>query len=295
MLSEDYKQYNSLLKLKFNALWLILLFLAHQLILLLSPSKLNQLLKMHRIKLIPLAILLILSTSCNHKTWMINHVLSTKIALDSSTEANADKNYEAYLQPIKLKVDAQMSEVIGVATENMRGHAPESLLSNFSADVYQQAGSEYLGEKVDLSIVNLGGLRTEIPVGNITIGKVFELMPFENELVILWLKGDKLLELLQYFATKGGEGVSGMKMEISNGKAINISINAKPLDINKLYSIATNDYLAGGNDKMVQLAQYVKRINTGKLVRKILLDFIKNETKKGNKIESKLDGRIKIN
>ena len=83
-------------------------------------------------------------------------------------------------------------------------------------------------------------------------------MPFENELVIVWLKGDKLLELLQFFAKVGGEGISGLRMEIQNGKAANISIGGKPLNTDKLYSIATNDYLAGGNDKMFQLAMYEK-------------------------------------
>jgi len=143
-------------------------------------------------------------------------------------------------------------------------------------------------------VVNLGGLRTVVPAGNITIGKVFELMPFENELVIVWLKGDKLDGLLQYFAGMGGEGVSGLHMEIRNGKAVNIFVNGKPIDAEKLYSISTNDYLAGGNDQMVQLAQNVRRVNTGIKVRDMLLDYIKSETKKGNMIQSKLDGRITV-
>jgi 2',3'-cyclic-nucleotide 2'-phosphodiesterase (5'-nucleotidase family) len=233
-------------------------------------------------------------TSCSHKIWTITHASSIKIPIDSTTEVLADKSYEAYLQPIKQKLDAQMNEVIGQAAETMKGHAPESLLSNFNADVYRQTAYEILGEKVDISVVNLGGLRTVIPAGNITVRKVFELMPFENELVVLWLKGDKLSDLLQFFASVGGEGVSGLRMEISNGKAVNVTIDGKPLDAEKLYSIATNDYLAGGNDKMVQLALYEKRVNTGVKIRTILLDYIKNETKKGNKIQSKLDGRIKI-
>src|SRR5665647_679093 len=91
-----------------------------------------------------------------------------------------------------------------------------------------------------------------------------------------------------------GEGVTGLRIEIQNGKAVNITINGNQLNKNQLYSIATNDYLAGGNDKMVQLAQYEKRANTGITVRTILLNYIKAETKKGNKIQSKLDGRIKI-
>jgi len=233
--------------------------------------------------------------SCSHKIWTITHASSIKIPIDSTTEVLADKSYEAYLQPIKQKLDAQMNEVIGQAAETMKGHAPESLLSNFNADVYRQAASDFLGEKVDIAIVNLGGLRTVVPAGNITVGKIFELMPFENELVVLWLKGDKLSDLLQFFASVGGEGVSGLRMEISNGKAVNVTVDGKKLVAEKLYSIATNDYLAGGNDKMVQLAQYEKRVNTGVKIRTILLDYIKNETKKGNKIQSKLDGRITPN
>jgi 2',3'-cyclic-nucleotide 2'-phosphodiesterase (5'-nucleotidase family) len=232
--------------------------------------------------------------SCSHKTWTITQATSTKITIDSSTEAIADKSYETYLQPMKQKIDAEMNVVIGQAAETMKGHGPESLLSNLSADVYRQAATDYLGSVVDISIVNMGGLRTVVTAGDITIRKVFELMPFENELVIVWLRGNKLNDLLQYFASMGGEGVSGLRMEIKQGKAVNITIDGKPLDTAKLYSIATNDYLAGGNDKMFQLAQSEKKIITGIKVRNMLLDYIKGETKKGNKIQSELDGRVKI-
>jgi len=245
-------------------------------------------------KIIILSILVLTSLSCSHKTWVITHATSSKIAIDSTTEQAADKNFEAYLLPVKQRIDARMNVVIGRAAETMKGKGPESLLSNFSADVYRQTASAFLKEEVDISVVNLGGLRTVVPAGNITVGKVFELMPFENELVIVWLKGDKLNGLLQYFAGMGGEGVSGIRMEIKEKKAVNITVGGKPLDMEKLYSIATNDYLAGGNDKMIQLAQNVKRINTGIKVRDMLLDYIKSETQKGNMIQSKLDGRITV-
>jgi 2',3'-cyclic-nucleotide 2'-phosphodiesterase (5'-nucleotidase family) len=238
------------------------------------------------------AVFTLTAFSCSPKTWTITQATSTKIAIDSTTEQLADTNYESYLLPIKQKIDVQMNVVIGQAAVTMKGHGPESLLSNFSADVYREAASKYLGDSVDIAVVNLGGLRTVVTAGNITVGKVFELMPFENELVIVWLKGDKLIGLLQYFAGMGGEGVSGLRMEIKEGKAVNMSVAGKPIFTDKLYSIATNDYLAGGNDKMVQLAQNVKRVNTGIKVRDMLLDYIKAETKKGNKIQSKLDGRI---
>jgi 2',3'-cyclic-nucleotide 2'-phosphodiesterase (5'-nucleotidase family) len=232
--------------------------------------------------------------SCSPKTWQITKETSIKIPIDSTTDVLADKSYEAYLQPFKQKIDVGMNVVIGQAAETMRGHAPESLLSNFSADVYRQTATGFTGERIDIAVVNLGGLRTVVNAGDITIGKVFELMPFENELVVVWLRGNKLEELLQFFAKVGGEGVSGLRMEINNGKAQNISINGNPLDVNKLYSIATNDYLAAGNDKMFQLAQNEKRLNTGIKIRNMLLEYIKDETHKGNKIEAKLDGRITV-
>ncbi len=233
--------------------------------------------------------------SCSHKTWTVTQATSVKIPIDSSTEKLAYKAYKAYLQPIKQEVDAKMNIVIGQAAETMTGHGPESLLSNLNADIYRQTASKFSGNEVDISIINLGGLRTVVTAGDITIRKVFELMPFENELVVLWLKGDKLNELLQYFASMGGEGVSGLHMEIEHGKAINIKIGDKPLDKDKIYTIVTNDYLAGGNDKMFQLAMYEKKQNTGIKIRNMLLDYIKSETQKGNKIQSKLDGRITIN
>ena len=245
-------------------------------------------------KFILIATLPIFLISCSSKTWTIIHASSVKIPIDNTTDAVADLNYKAHLQPLKQQLGVKMNVVIGQATETMKGHAPESLLSNFSADVYRQAGSDFLGQTVDISIVNLGGLRTVIPEGNITVGKVFELMPFENELVILWLKGDKLQDLIQFFARVGGEGVSGIRMEISNGKAVNVSVNGNAINPEKVYSIATSDYLAGGNDKMVQLAQYVKRQNTGIKLRDILLTYIKHETDRGNKIQATLDGRTKV-
>jgi len=243
-------------------------------------------------KLILVFLLAFSVVTYGQKTWTITKATSTKIAIDSTTNKLADKSYEAYLAPIKKQLGAKMNVVIGQAAETMRGGGPESLLSNWNADVYFQAASKYLGKSVDVSIVNLGGLRTVIPGGNITVGKIYELMPFENELVILWLKGSKLAELTQFFAKVGGEGVSGIRMEINNGKAENVTVNGSPIDSEKIYTIATSDYLAGGNDKMIQLAQYEKRQNTNLKLRDILLESVKQETAKGNKIQAKLDGRI---
>ena len=237
-------------------------------------------------------ILILCCASCQKKKWIVVQHASTKIAIDSTAETSADKNYEAFLQPYKEQMAEKMDVVIGQAAQAMRVSRPESLLSNFGADITRKVGADYLGENVDISIVNMGGLRTEISEGSITVGSIYELMPFENELVILWLRGDKVAELCDAIASVNGEGVSGIKMGIKDGKVVEPTIGGKAVDMEKIYIIATSDYLAEGNDKLVQLAEYEKQEKTGIKIRDAFIDYIKNETEKGKQINSQLDGRI---
>ena len=237
-------------------------------------------------------LILLVLTSCNTVGWKVYQAEAVKIPLDKNTELVADETFKSFLAPYKNQLENVMNEVIGNAPETMRVHGPESLLSNFSADVYQQIASSHLQIPVDLSIVNLKGLRTQIPAGDITVSRIFELMPFENELVVLWIQGEELAALFDFFASIGGEGVSGMKMGIREGKAVDVVIGDAPLEKNKIYVVATNDYLAEGNDGMTQFKNLEKRVNTGIKIRDMLIDYIRKETAAGRKIESQLDGRI---
>jgi 2',3'-cyclic-nucleotide 2'-phosphodiesterase (5'-nucleotidase family) len=230
--------------------------------------------------------------SCSNSRWVVSSVEGSRIPLDAATEAIADEKMAAMIQPYKEMLDEEMNEVIGYAPQAMRAHGPESLLSNFSADVYRLTASKHLNQPVDIAIVNRGGLRTQISAGNVTVGKVFELMPFENELVVLWLRGSELEALLHFFASVNGEGVSGLTMGISNGKAVNIKVGGEALSPDKLYSIATNDYLAEGNDGMKQLKLAEKKESTGIKVRDMLMSHIRGLTAAGENVTSALDGRV---
>lgn len=239
-------------------------------------------------------LLMALFSGCVEQQLVIAEMNGKKIPLDKATEQMADSNFKAFLAPYKASLEMKMNEVIGVASQDMTVSAPESLLSNFSADVYRQIGTEYLKSPVDIGIVNIKGLRTTIPAGEIRVSRIFELMPFENELVLVWMKGSELSDLLQFFASIGGEGVSGMKMGIKNGLATDILVGGKALDPQKVYIIATNDYLAEGNDGMKQLTRNIKRVDTGIKIRDMLIEFIRQEAAKGNKITSNMDGRITV-
>lgn len=230
--------------------------------------------------------------SCSTVKWEVARTEAIKIPIDVQTERIADKSLQAELAPYKAMLEAEMNVVLGYSPVDLNIRAPESLLSNFSADVYKEVAEDFLKEDIDFSIVNIKGLRAPIPAGNITVSHIFQLMPFENELVIIWMKGEDLVGLFDFFASIKGEGVSGMKMGIQNGKAVDVLINNQPLDLQKVYKVATNDYLAEGNDGMVQLARNIKRIDTGVTVREMLIEYIKKETAAGRNIAPSLDGRI---
>ena len=232
--------------------------------------------------------------SCAPKQWVITGSQTAAIPIDSTTQALADQRMIDFITPVKQNLDKEMNQVIAHTAEEMRAGKPESLLSNWSADVYLYAASKFLKTPVDMAVVNMGSLRALLPKGDITVGNIFQLMPFENELVVLWLRGKDVKRLLDIFAAEGGQGVAGVRMQIKNGKAVNCTIQGKPIDDETLYSIATNDFLAGGNDRMIPLASPVKRVDPGLKIRNILMEYVIRETHEGRKIQSKLDGRISV-
>jgi len=241
-----------------------------------------------------LLIIILLTVACTPRKWVMTDYKTSKIAIDASTDSLADKQMLAFIQPVKQELDKEMDQVVGFSEVEMKSGKPESLLSNWTSDIYRLAASEFLKQPVNIAVVNMGSLRSQLPAGNLTVGNIFQLMPFENELVILWLKGSEVSKLLGIFAKEGGQGVSGIRMDISDGKPQNVLIGDETLDSDKTYSIATNDFLAGGNDRMVPLATPEKRVDTGLKIRNILMEYVIRENRNGRKINAKLDGRITV-
>ena len=147
-----------------------------------------------------------------------------------------------------------------------------------------------------MGLVNMGGLRNILPAGDITVGTVYEILPFENSLCVMTMKGTHLKALLTSIASLKGEGVSGIRMEITkDGKLLNAIVGGQPIDDNKLYTVATIDYLADGNGSMEAFLQAEKRVcPEGVTLRGLFLDYVRQQTAAGKKITSALDGRITV-
>ncbi len=189
-----------------------------------------------------------------------------------------------------------MNVIIGFAPEALVKKMPESNLGNFFADVILEKAK--LIPNTDtahlIALFNYGGLRTSVPEGKVYIRNMYELMPFENELVLLQLKGSGLLKVINGIAASGGTPLAGIKFSISDKKAENILVHQTSLDTNFIYTIATSDYLANGGDKFFNVEAPAVFIKTNLLLRDILIETCKERYRQNKPISGQIDGRISI-
>ncbi len=223
------------------------------------------------------------------KTNREEYAIDDKIGVDSAL-------IKVYL-PYKAALDSEMNKVIGytdVALVKL-STLPESILGNFFADaVLNQAKKIQVNIDFAMPSTN-GGLRNDIAKGPITVSNVFELMPFENEAVVFNLKGKDVFEILKFIAASGGQPVAGLKMNIKNNLPENIFINGKEFDLNKDYMVLTSDYIASGGDDARGFGSPISKKTFGLKIRDALLKEVNEIQLAGNKINTKLDGRITKN
>ncbi len=199
--------------------------------------------------------------------------------------------------PFKNMLEKDMSRVISYSETALDKGKPESKLTNFLADLLIEEGRNE-AEKLDvkfkpqISYFNYGGIRAPISKGNITVGNIFELMPFENEMVFVRLSGAQLQEFLNNIATKGGDSVGGVRFEISDQKAKNIMVGGKKLNPENDYWVVTNDYIANGGDGMNIFLEKKEIINTGEKIRDVIISNLEKKQSEGEKLDVDLDGRI---
>ena len=231
------------------------------------------------------------STSCNRYFSPRGQVAYTKLQIDSTL--TGDPGFMRLYAPYRLKLEAEMNRVVGHTDVDLTkpSNAPETRLGNFFADALLAEGRKLYPE-AEFSFGTKGGLRMELQKGDITVGNLFELMPFENELVLLELSGKSVAQLAQFIAATGGQPVAGLRMRIKEGKATGITIGGKPLNPSRTYKLITYDYLANGGDNSRGLNNPVSRINLGQKVRDALITYVSEQARAGNHINTQLDERI---
>ena len=245
---------------------------------------------MHKIK--SFLLLLLPFVGLQAQDYKVRSFCWERIEVTSDLDATPSAEAANIVAPYKASVDSMMAPPLGLSRVAMSPKRPESLLSNWAADVMIEGGTATGLEPADMGLVNTGGLRNNMPEGIVRRGDIMLISPFENYVVVLEMKGKDLLELMRNIAAVKGEGVSSsVRMEISSdGDLLSCTIGGKEIDPNRIYTVATIDYLAEGNDKMYALKKAVKRHDIGILARDIMMEYVI----KHRVIDSKIEGRIII-
>lgn len=210
-----------------------------------------------------------------------------------------DSQLIAIYLPYKTILEKDMSRVISYAETSMLRAKPESNLTNFLADLILEEGikeAQNLNSDFQpvISFFNYEGIRSALPKGDITVGNIFELMPFENELVFVKFSGKQVKTFLDIMAENGGNSLGGVRFTISKNRANKIIIQGNNLEPENYYWMATNDYIADGGDGMDIFLEKMDYIKSGKKIRDIIISNLENRQKNEEKLNVKTDGRIKI-
>lgn len=228
---------------------------------------------------------------CQQKIWQPQASLAqTDVPVDSTI--TADPEVEAMIKPYRQQVVAKMSEVIGTAPVELRKADYESPLGNFVTDLMLEQTNKIMDTPVDMAQTTNGGLRVPLPAGEINVGNVFELMPFENEVIVLTLDGPTTKELFDFAAKTGISPIANATYTVKDGQATDIKIGGKPLDLSRTYTVVTSDYLANGGDNMVMFKKALKSEKVGMMMRDMILKHIKEQTAAGKPIVADTARRV---
>lgn len=182
-----------------------------------------------------------------------------------TTISDSLSDMELLLLPYRDSISGIMNEVIGQAAGNLKKEKPSSSLGNLVVTAMLQRANDIHPNTIG-SIANYGGIRIpSIQQGPITIGKIYELLPFENEMVLIDVNKKDLDAWMKLIMD-----AQGWPLKFS------MPLSALQNSTDTIYTIATNDYIANGGDNCDFLKK-CKRIQTGLLIRDIVIDYIKVE------------------
>ncbi len=237
-------------------------------------------------------ILLLASSACAKKIQHIAEIETRNYRFDKIS-AGVDIESVKLIEPYKAQLDKTMNEVIGQNVEEMVKGKPNSALTNWFADMLHAQTQKVSKEEIDFAMQNYGGIRiNSLAKGDITVGKIYELMPFDNIMFILTLDSAGVHQLCDKFVGAGGYPVSSsLHLEMDYGKASDIMIKGKPLTNRREYRIAVPDYIASGGDNM-PMFQGRPSVNTGIFLRDMLITAVRETTASGQMIKADMTERI---
>lgn len=209
-------------------------------------------------------------TACSYHL----QVKGSKQNIDDSSKNTVEM--DSLVAPYRREMLKEFGLVIGEATTDLVTGRPNSTLGFWLCDelIKKAKDSSFFKNEPLVAFINIGGLRADIPKGNITVGDIYKVMPFDNRMVFLKLSLDKIPEMEAYLKEKGGEPIGGFKLE--KGKLVFPDNLAREKNY---FWVVTSDFLANGGDNMFFFNNPLQRFDTNILFRDFIIEAVKKEQK----------------
>ena len=206
------------------------------------------------------------------------------------------KKNTATAKAARLMIDAQtvvapLKEVVGYCPEGLSRRGPSSLLGDWTADCLKAAAEKATGRHVDIAITNNGGIRADLPKGDVMVDDLMSMFPFKNYICYVTMKGEDVLNLFNSMAGHM-QCVSGVKVTVKDRQVQELLIGGEPLDKEKVYSIGTIDFVLNGGDGIFAGRNSLELIQTDLKLYDGILAYVRELTASGKYIEQQADGRV---
>jgi 2',3'-cyclic-nucleotide 2'-phosphodiesterase (5'-nucleotidase family) len=219
--------------------------------------------------------------SCSSQKFSLTKIEGKQIAINNTNSDVA--SLDNYIKPYREHIDNDLNTVLAYAPQTIdKSGQWQSAMGNLLADVTRDKGNHVFmsleNKLIDICLLNHGGIRAIINKGDVTTRTAFEIMPFENTLIVVGMKSEQIIEIADYIIKdKKPHPLAGMTFTIDkNNQPKNILIHGFPLNDNILYYVATSDYLANGGDNMNFFKKGVEKYDLDYKLRNILIDYFKD-------------------
>ncbi|QOG01496.1 5'-nucleotidase C-terminal domain-containing protein [Flavobacterium sp. MDT1-60] len=248
------------------------------------------------LKLFVIFLTLFFIFSCSEKNYNLTKIEGKQLPI--TEKGSETPKIENFIKPYRDHINRDLDSILAYSPETLDKSTGkwQTTIGNLMADVCLQRGNLVFKARekkdIDLCLLNHGGIRAILPKGNVTTRTAYEIMPFENSLIVVALSGNQILEIASYIIKeKKPQPLSGMTFTISkDNTAKNILIQGKPIDVSKTYYVVTNDYLANGGDNMSFFLKATQKFDLNYKIRNVLIDYFKEV----DTIPVKTDVRITV-
>ena len=206
------------------------------------------------------------------------------------------KGRSATAKVAKLMLDAQpgmasVKEVVGYCPTGLERGGTENLLGDWAVDCLMAEAEKEFGRKVDIGVLNHGGIRIDMPQGEVLMDDIMSMFPFKNYLNLVAMKGSEVRALFDRMARRV-QVVGGVKVTVKDGQVLELLVGGEPVDDDRIYNVATIDFLLSGGDGIFSGRQFEETLETELMVFDVILAHVRGLAEAGQPIAKERDGRV---